>query len=300
MRQFIRADAALGALATLALQILHLGSVSGFVDLRGPGQRYQNTTIFTATDSYSEGPCLASWAMAAAMAASDEFSVKNGTVRRLSYQHVMECCTDCYDGLPNGCSGGNFLKAMNFLNAQGTVSGGGSIPIGVSCKGYSFRECTLDPSKITGALPFCDSADYDATRFSSTCRTTCDAQGAGTTEKYKLSTPMQVTTTSYVSSMENILNAGSTNARALVTEMQVYEDLQWYNAGDVYTHLWGRHIGSVAVVIYGYGQDPMTGLNFWLVRMPFGNSFGDGGYMKVHKGANACGIENPGNSYYFS
>lgn len=275
--------------------------VQGFIDLTAPGQRYQNTSFLTIKDSYFEGPCVASWAMAPAMVASDEYSAKNSVQKRLSYQHLMECCVDCYSGYDNGCKGGNFITAMNYLNTVGTVTGSYmGFTGGLYCKNYVFRECMRDPSLVTSALPACTASDLNPSSFPNTCRMACDGGAYDTMTLIQLSTVNQVSNINYITNMENILNQGFTSARALVTEMQVYEDLYWYQPVQVYAHLWGRHIGSMAVAIYGYGLDPITNLTYWLVRLPFGSTFGNSGYMKVHKGVNAVGIEAPGNAYYYS
>lgn len=282
------------------LHLLLISTVSGFMDLTAPGQRYQNSSFITIKDSYFEGPCVASWAMAPAMAASDEYSAKNSFQRRLSYQQIMECCVDCYSGYDNGCKGGSFLAAMNYLSSVGTVTGSFFGFSGLYCKNYKFRECTRDPAIPSSTLPACTASDFDISTFPTICSTTCDAGSTDAMNVIKLSAVTQVSTLNYVMSMENVINQGITASRALVTELQVYEDLYWYQPDQVYTHLWGRHIGSMAVVIYGYGLDPMANMAYWLVRLPFGNSFGTDGYIRVQKGANAVGIEIPGNSYYFA
>ncbi|CAF3684307.1 unnamed protein product [Rotaria sordida] len=47
-----------------------------------------------------------------------------------------------------------------------------------------------------------------------------------------------------------------------------------------------------AVVIVGYGVDETTGVPYWKVRNSWGPMWGDGGYFKIQRGVNMCGIES--------
>lgn len=45
------------------------------------------------------------------------------------------------------------------------------------------------------------------------------------------------------------------------------------------------------VAVVGYGTDPVGG-DYWIVRNSWGSSWGEGGYMRLKRGVNACGIAN--------
>ncbi|CAF4250384.1 unnamed protein product, partial [Rotaria sordida] len=47
-----------------------------------------------------------------------------------------------------------------------------------------------------------------------------------------------------------------------------------------------------AVVIVGYGVDETTGVPYWKVRNSWEPRWGDGGYFKIQRGVNMCGIES--------
>jgi cathepsin L len=69
-----------------------------------------------------------------------------------------------------------------------------------------------------------------------------------------------------------------------------------YKSG-VYSPAAGKCSSAIAsanhvVVITGYGTDPVTKLNYWIVRNSWGTSWGMGGYMWMKRGTNACGIGN--------
>ncbi len=48
------------------------------------------------------------------------------------------------------------------------------------------------------------------------------------------------------------------------------------------------------VVIVGYGTDPTTKLDYWIVRNSWSVAWGVNGYGKWLRGKNTCGIENNG------
>lgn len=51
-----------------------------------------------------------------------------------------------------------------------------------------------------------------------------------------------------------------------------------------------------AVNIVGYGKDPASGLDYWIIRNSWGSGWGQAGYMLIQRGVNKCDVEN--NIYY--
>ena len=47
---------------------------------------------------------------------------------------------------------------------------------------------------------------------------------------------------------------------------------------------------SHAVVLTGWGSE--NGKNYWILRNSWGAGWGDGGYMKIGRGKNMCGMNN--------
>lgn len=252
------------------------------------------------SEAQFEGVCSSSWAITVASVANDVFcAASNITITgvRVSYQNIIECCSKCSIGYTNGCYGGNFVEAMDYLVSTGAVTGNRKTDsVTENCKNYKLRECYLNPENS----PACeDGADFDMKSAVGMCNMKCDSDQ----QKYvdaikkinsKILVASSATGGGYSVSMESEVK----NGNVLITEMVVFEDLYAYKTGDIYVHLYGRSIGTVTVAIIGFGVD--NGTSFWWVRVPWGEKFGDKGVIKVQKGTNNCGIESPGNSYYLT
>jgi len=77
----------------------------------------------------------------------------------------------------------------------------------------------------------------------------------------------------------------------VATGMRVYPDFYTFNAAqDIYK--WnkkGPQVGGHAVVILGWGEE--KGVKYWIIRNSWGPKWGDGGYFRMIRGVNNCGIE---------
>jgi len=45
-----------------------------------------------------------------------------------------------------------------------------------------------------------------------------------------------------------------------------------------------------AALVVGYGTDAASGLDYWLIKMSWSESWGDNGYLKLKKGTGHCGV----------
>ena len=79
----------------------------------------------------------------------------------------------------------------------------------------------------------------------------------------------------------------------VATGFQVYSDFYTYNARtDIY--VWNGksiQVGGHAVEIVGWGIRSSDKMKYWIVRNSWGPNWGDGGYFKIRRGTNECGIE---------
>ena len=70
-------------------------------------------------------------------------------------------------------------------------------------------------------------------------------------------------------------------------------DQSMYYSGGVYDNpactpdLPGGHV----IMYVGWGNDAVTGAPYWLIRNSLGNGWGEGGFIRVRRGANVCGTE---------
>jgi hypothetical protein len=69
----------------------------------------------------------------------------------------------------------------------------------------------------------------------------------------------------------------------------VYEDFVTYKKG-VYRHVSGSALGGHAVRMLGWGVE--NGTPYWLLANSWNSDWGDGGYFKILRGSDECGIED--------
>merc|ERR1712050_164056 len=69
----------------------------------------------------------------------------------------------------------------------------------------------------------------------------------------------------------------------------VYADFPTYKSG-VYKHTTGSALGGHAVELVGWGMDGSQ--KYWLVKNSWNEEWGDGGFFKIARGTNECGIED--------
>ena len=57
----------------------------------------------------------------------------------------------------------------------------------------------------------------------------------------------------------------------------------------VYHHVTGEELGGHAVKIVGWGVE--DGTPYWLIANSWNYDWGDGGFFKIRRGVDECGIE---------
>ncbi|XP_045149119.1 dipeptidyl peptidase 1 [Echinops telfairi] len=83
----------------------------------------------------------------------------------------------------------------------------------------------------------------------------------------------------------------------MAVSFEVYDDFLHYRKG-IYQHTGLRdpfnpfELTNHAVLLIGYGTDLASGMDYWLVKNSWGNSWGEDGYFRIRRGTDECGIES--------
>ena len=192
------------------------------------------------------------------------------------------CCSGLSCGFSMGCNGGQPTSALSWMKNKGVVTGGdfGDIGSGSSCMPYQFAPCAhhVDP---TPGYPTCPPEGT----YSATCAKSCSEDGYGTDYNDDKFTGAKVNTLNSVSDIQAWLQSTGPVSAAF----SVYDDFPTYSSG-VYTHQSGSLLGGHAVLIVGWGTE--DGQDYWLVKNSWNENWGDGGFFKIARGNNECGIES--------
>ncbi|XP_063904117.1 cathepsin B-like cysteine proteinase 4 isoform X1 [Zophobas morio] len=211
----------------------------------------------------NQGHCGSCWAFATTEVMSDRLCIQSsGKVKmQLSAEDVVSCCSTCgYQ-----CQGGYPSTAFQYWDTYGVVSGGDYLS-NSGCKPYGSSEFN------NGVAPECQQA--------------CSNPSYKTpynSDKHFGSNYYQV------SGQESQIQAEIYTKGAVSVVFTVYEDFPYYQTG-IYFHIYGVALGLHAVKIIGWGTE--FGFPYWLVANSWGKSWGGlGGYFKILRGYNHCGIE---------
>jgi len=137
-----------------------------------------------------------------------------------------------------------------------------------------------------GPVPTCAPEDEPClpeSKFIQTpkCTKTCTNGDSWTESKHKLSSVYAVPVSQL---MAELVKNGPVESA-----FTVYSDFVHYKSG-VYSHQTGSQLGGHAIKIIGYGTE--DGTDYWLVQNSWTTTWGDGGYFKIKRGGDECGIES--------
>ena len=201
-----------------------------------------------------QGKCAAHWAMVSSSVLSDRFCVATKGRRNmvLSAESVLSCGAR-RQHQQSGCEGGRLLDGWKNLVESGAVT----------------EKC----------LPF---VSHDGVGRSCPTTTRC---AAGEVERFfadrgTLVRPVDLTSIQTLLSRDGPLSA----------TISVYEDFLMYSTG-VYRHQAGALLGDLSVKIIGWGESA-DATPFWLVATPWTDSWAEGGFAKILRGSDHCGIES--------
>jgi cathepsin B len=171
--------------------------------------------------------------------------------------------------------------ALGWISLVGVVTGGNyeDAGSGKECKDYAFPTCAHHVPATPGH-PACPKAEYK----NKACKHQCSDSKYPT--EYKAD-KVKGSGEYAVKGVAKIMQDLMTNGPQAIA-FTVYTDFETYKSG-VYTHKTGTMAGGHAVEMVGWGTD--AGTDYWLVKNSWNDAWGDGGFFKIKRGVNECGIE---------
>lgn len=214
----------------------------------------------------NQAKCGSCWAFGAAEAVSDRMAIKNNaTYLQLAPLDLVSCDSGVFAN--NGCQGGQLGLAWDYIQQYGLVT--------EKCSPYLVSE--------GGPIPTCAPDQQPCLNFVQTpaCNKTCADGSSWTGDKHKIASVYNVDSNSIAA---EIMKNGPVEAA-----FTVYADFVHYKSG-VYQHTTGQMLGGHAIKIIGWGVE--NGVDYWLVQNSWTTTWGAGGFFKIAKGVDECGIED--------
>jgi len=237
------------------------------------------TVISRVRDQSSCGSC---WAFGSTEAFEDSRCIATGDDVTFSTADTAGCCSGLFCGMSQGCNGGQPSSALSWMTKTGVVTGGDYFDIGQNnsgCKPYEFAPCAhhVPPSS---RYPACPSEEY-----SISCKKSCSESTYG--KSY--SADKTKGTKAFSLSSEAGMQTAIMTTGPLAVAFSVYSDFPTYKSG-VYQHVSGDYLGGHAVEAVGWGVE--NGQKYWLIKNSWNDQWGAGGFFKILRGSNECGIED--------
>ncbi|KAJ4459378.1 putative Cathepsin B [Paratrimastix pyriformis] len=227
-----------------------------------------------------QGGCGSCWAFAAAASITDRICIatKGAMNPIISAEDIVSCCSITHAPLEctsdKGCNGGQIKDPWSYWHSKGVVTGGlyGDTQ---TCQPYTIPPCE---HHVDGPRPSCAGEDYKTPQCLRTCSNSSIDYKSDKTfgdKAYSVSGVQNI--------MQELVQHGPLSA-----SLSVYEDFEAYKGG-VYQHVKGSFLGLHAVSLIGYGVD--NGTPYWLLKNSWNNDWGEGGFFRILRGKNECGIE---------
>ena len=223
-----------------------------------------------------QGFCGSCWAFGAVEAISDRLCMSksqagqnNGTYVALAPLDMTSCNGGFFSG-ENGCQGGQLGGAWNYAKKTGLVT----------------EKCFPYLKSQGGPVPTCDPTAQPClpeSKFIPTpkCTKKCADGSDWDSDKHKLTNVYNIDASQLMAEL-------ATNG-PVESAFTVYADFVHYKSG-VYSHQTGAQLGGHAIKVIGYGTENST--DYWLVQNSWTTTWGDGGYFKIARGTDECGIED--------
>jgi len=243
-----------------------------FPDEFDPRKKWPNCP--TLQEVRDQGSCGSCWANGAVEAMSDRVCIQsNGNVNvHLSVDDLLACCDSC----GYGCNGGFPQAAWDYYFGVGIVSGG-NYGTKEGCEPYSIAPCE---HHVNGTRPPC-SGEGKTPKCTKKCE---DGYSIPYTKDKHFAKSSYALENDEDQIKNDLINYGPVEAA-----FTVYADFLSYKSG-VYQHVSGAALGGHAVKLMGYGKEGDT--PYWLLANSWNSDWGDGGFFKILRGKNECGIES--------
>jgi cathepsin L len=207
----------------------------------------------------NQGHCGSCWAFAATAALESHVAIQTGKSMILSVQELVSCVPNPHRcGGTGGCGGSTPELAYEYVSQNGMVD-----EWQFSYQSFHGAQvnCTLSPSSVSSENPALLRGSVHEFRGAV-------ASIAGFS---KLPTNRYHTLLSAVALLGPVVIAVAASHWGLY-QGGIFDDDQ-YETRDI----------DHAVVLEGYGTDPETGQDFWLVRNSWGPNWGEDGYIRLKR-----------------
>jgi len=221
-------------------------------------------------DIRNQGSCGSCWAFAGTAAASDRMCIATHgkIVEPLSTQNTAFCASR------DGCSGGYIQQVWQYIQMNGAVTGGqpgGNGPFGTGlCSNYNLGAAHAPGSN------------------SPMCPSTCDVAAKPPHNNFGMDKYIFYGSVMSAHGEIDIMKAIAVGG-PVETGFTVYSDFFSYHGG-IYHHVTGGVRGGHAVKIAGWGSE--NGNKYWKIANSWGLNWGEGGFFRMKRGTNECGIES--------
>lgn len=240
-------------------------------------------------DIRDQSNCGCCWAFGAAEAASDRLCISTSG----QIQFPLSAQQTCFCASSDGCGGGDLFTPWSYIQSNGLVTGGqfnGTGPFGAGlCSSFSLPHCHHHGPQRNDPYPPEGSTGCPS-QTSPACPSSCDPTAAAPhnnfgSDAYTFSGSV-TTFPDEASIQQAIMTDGPVEAA-----FTVYADFANYVSG-VYQHVSGDMLGGHAIRIVGWGVDSTTGTKYWKVANSWNPYWGEGGYFRIVRGTDECGIED--------